>query len=173
MNKNRIALIAVTAVIFTACSSTKKETPTQQELDYHTPGSKKPGDMLIVPPDLTGITQENRYTLPAGSGAVRASQIEQGNVNKDEVAVLPQVKNMHIEREGSQRWLSIDDKPPEDIWPMLKVFWQENGFIIDQEDPATGFMQTQWAENRATIPTDIIQLKGQKPSHIVMPAIHL
>ena len=76
MNKNRIALIAVTAVIFTACSSTKKETPTQQELDYHTPGSKKPGDMLIVPPDLTGITQENRYTLPAGSGAVRASQIE-------------------------------------------------------------------------------------------------
>ncbi|MBQ9182773.1 MAG: outer membrane protein assembly factor BamC [Neisseriaceae bacterium] len=162
MNKNRIALIAVTAVILTACSSTKKETPTQQELDYHTPGAKNPGDMLIVPPDLTGITQENRYTLPAGSGAVRASQIEQGNVNKDQVAVLPQVKNMHIEREGSQRWLSIDDKPPEDIWPMLKVFWQENGFIIDQEDPTTGFMQTQWAENRATIPTDIIRRLFQK-----------
>ncbi|MBQ1837352.1 MAG: outer membrane protein assembly factor BamC, partial [Neisseriaceae bacterium] len=133
MNKNRIALITLTAVILTACSSTKKETP--QELDYHTPGVKNTGDMLIVPPDLTGITQENRYTLPPGSGAVRASQIEQGQVNKDEVAVLPEVKNMHIEREGSQRWLSITDKPPEDIWPMLKVFWQENGFIIDREDP--------------------------------------
>lgn len=160
MNKNRIALITLTAVILTACSSTKKETP--QELDYHTPGVKNTGDMLIVPPDLTGITQENRYTLPAGSGAVRASQIEQGQVNKDEVAVLPEVKNMHIEREGSQRWLSITDKPPEDIWPMLKVFWQENGFIIDREDPATGFMQTQWAENRATIPTDIIRRLFQK-----------
>ena len=160
MNKNRIALITLTAVILTACSSTKKETP--QELDYHTPGVKNTGDMLIVPPDLTGITQENRYTLPAGSGAVRASQIEQGQVNKDEVAVLPEVKKMHIEREGSQRWLSITDKPPEDIWPMLKVFWQENGFIIDREDPATGFMQTQWAENRATIPTDIIRRLFQK-----------
>ena len=162
MNKNRIAIFVATAVILTACSSTKKETPTQQELDYHTPGVKNTGDMLIVPPDLTGITQENRYTLPAGSGAVRASQIEQGQVNKDEVAVLPEVKNMHIEREGSQRWLSITDKPPEDIWPMLKVFWQENGFIIDREDPATGFMQTQWAENRATIPTDIIRRLFQK-----------
>ena len=160
MNKNRIALITLTAVILTACSSTKKETP--QELDYHTPGAKNPGDMLIVPPDLTGITQENRYSLPAGSGAVRASQIEQGQVNKDEMAVLPEVKNMHIEREGSQRWLSIEDKQPQEVWPMLKVFWQENGFIIDKEDPAIGFMQTQWAENRATIPTDIIRRLFQK-----------
>ncbi|MBO4576406.1 MAG: outer membrane protein assembly factor BamC [Neisseriaceae bacterium] len=171
MKQKHIALVLATTVSLTACSSIpffgksdkKEDAPIkQQELDYHTPGVKNTGDMLIVPPDLTGIGQENRYTLPAGSGAVRASQIEQGQGKRDEVAVLPEVKNMHIEREGSQRWLSITDKPPEDIWPMLKVFWQENGFVIDKEDPATGFMQTQWAENRATIPTDIIRRLFQK-----------
>ncbi|MDO5686248.1 MAG: outer membrane protein assembly factor BamC [Neisseria sp.] len=152
-------VFAVAALsVLAACSSSK-----EPELDYHTPGVKKTGDTLVIPPDLTGIAQNDRYTLPAGTGAVRASQLEDGaTVAGTGDAVLPQVKNMHIEREGSQRWLTVGDKSPQEIWPLLKAFWQENGFIIDQENPATGFMQTQWAENRATIPTDPVRRLFQR-----------
>ncbi len=152
-------IVGVLAATMVACSSTSpKDTP----MDYHTPGAKNPEDALIVPPDLTGIIQNNRYTLPAGAGAVRASQLGQNEGVANSNIVLPQVKNMHIEREGSQRWLSIGDKTPQEIWPMLKVFWQESGFVLDQENPEIGFMQTQWAENRATIPSDPIRRLFQK-----------
>lgn len=159
--KNKLLVLASIATLV-ACSSNKNEAP---KIDYHTPGVKNPSDSLIVPPDLTGITNNSQYVLPAGTGAVRASQISNIDTPKatgDSQTVLPQVKNMHIEREGSQRWLSIDNQQPQEIWPMLKVFWQENGFIIDQENPETGFMQTQWAENRATIPSDPIRRFFQK-----------
>ena len=147
---------AVSLLIFalTACSSDK-----QPEIDYHTTGAKKAGESLIVPPDLTGLIQNDRFALPAASGAVRASELE--NKEKDKsvrnATVLPSVENMHIEREGSLRWLAIDEKQPAEIWPLLKAFWQENGFIIESENPETGFMQTQWAENRAMIPNDFIR----------------
>lgn len=157
MKPIKTALTVTALLALSACSSTK-----EPELDYHTPGAKNPGDALVVPPDLTGIVQNDRYTLPAGSGAVRASQLQGGATAASGEAVLPQVKNMHIEREGSQRWLAIGDKSPQEVWPLLKAFWQENGFVIDQENPATGFMQTQWAENRAAIPTDPIRRLFQK-----------
>ena len=155
----RIIVVGVLATTLVACSSTNSK----ENLDYHTPGAKNPEDMLIVPPDLTGIVQNNRYTLPAGAGAVRASQLgNNAGVANGSNTVLPEIKNMHIEREGSQRWLSIGDKTPQEIWPILKVFWQENGFVIDQENPEIGFMQTQWAENRASIPSDPIRRLFQK-----------
>jgi outer membrane protein assembly factor BamC len=36
----------------------------------------------------------------------------------------------------------------------LQEFWQENGFVLKTDAPATGIMTTDWAENRANIPDD-------------------
>jgi len=41
---------------------------------------------------------------------------------------------------------------PEQIWPVVKDFWQETGFIVNLEIPEAGVMETDWAENRAKIP---------------------
>jgi outer membrane protein assembly factor BamC len=46
---------------------------------------------------------------------------------------------------------------PQQVWPVIKDFWQENGFIVNIESPATGVMETDWAENRAKIPQDGIR----------------
>ena len=56
-----------------------------------------------------------------------------------------------MERAGTQRWLVVD-QPPDAVWPVIKEFWQEQGFIIATDNPEVGFMQTDWAENRAKIP---------------------
>ena len=41
---------------------------------------------------------------------------------------------MRIERSGSQRWLVVQE-PPEKLWPLVKDFWQESGFLIKMEMP--------------------------------------
>jgi outer membrane protein assembly factor BamC len=61
-----------------------------------------------------------------------------------------------MERAGTQRWLVVPETP-EKIWPIVKEFWQESGFLVNLEIPEAGVMETDWAENRAKIPSDMIR----------------
>jgi outer membrane protein assembly factor BamC len=61
---------------------------------------------------------------------------------------------MHVERDGDRRWLVIDGRTPDQVWPQLQEFWQESGFTLKTDAPQTGIMTTDWAENRANIPDD-------------------
>jgi outer membrane protein assembly factor BamC len=70
--------------------------------------------------------------------------------------VLPAVSGMKIERDGNRRWLVVS-KPAKDLYPSVREFWQETGFILLTDSPETGIMETDWAENRAKIPQDIIR----------------
>ncbi|MCV2503519.1 MAG: outer membrane protein assembly factor BamC, partial [Neisseriaceae bacterium] len=147
-NKSVKPLILLTSLaVLSACSSTKKD-----QLDFETPGVKSTSDRLVIPPDITGINTEDKYQLP--NGAVRASEYNQKNQVSKSGQVLPQVDGVHIERAGNQRWLVVENRNPTDLWPTLYSFWQNMGFVINKEEKATGFMETQWAENRANIPGD-------------------
>ncbi len=46
---------------------------------------------------------------------------------------------------------------PDKLWPVVKEFWQDNGFLLRVEMPDVGVMETDWAENRARIPQDPIR----------------
>jgi outer membrane protein assembly factor BamC len=63
---------------------------------------------------------------------------------------------MRIERSGTQRWLVVGGSLDK-LWPGVKEFWQELGFLVNVEVPEAGIMETDWAENRAKIPQDIIR----------------
>jgi len=110
---------------------------------------------LEVPPDLTSPARDNRYIIPetgkttATYSGYEAERREQRNPAGG--AVLPEFDKLRIERAGTQRWLVVED-PPEKIWPVVKDFWQENGFLVKLELPEAGVMETDWAENRANIP---------------------
>jgi outer membrane protein assembly factor BamC len=66
------------------------------------------------------------------------------------------VGDVRLERDGSQRWLVVNQSP-EALWPKVKEFWQDNGFLIAIDMPKTGVMETDWAENRAKIPQDFLR----------------
>ena len=150
--------VAIALISLTACSSGKKEQP---KLDYQSQTRKIVN--LEVPPDLTNPDQGNLYNLPAGNGAVRATELDnrrsrtQATQQPANQAVLHSVKGVSLERDGSQRWVVVDGKQPAELWPLLKAFWQENGFDIKSEEPAIGQMETEWAENRAKIPQDTLR----------------
>ena len=145
-------VVAIALISMTACSGNKKDLP---KLDYQTQTRKIV--KLEVPPDLTNPDQGNLYQVPAGSGAVRASDLSRRTSAAQQAAnsdVLKSVKGVRLERDGNQRWIEVQGKSPAEIWPLLKAFWQENGFDIKSEEPGIGQMETEWAENRAKIPQD-------------------
>jgi outer membrane protein assembly factor BamC len=132
------------------------------KIDYRTQtgtSSKAPG--LEVPPDLTQLTKDSRYQQSA-SGSVSATEFQKGTPAADAlpttvVAVAPQsLGDVHIERLGNDRWLHTS-LAPEQLWPQLQAFWKERGFVIVQDTPAAGVMETDWAENRGKLPLDFVR----------------
>jgi len=128
-----------------------------KRIDYRAGATNVPS--LEVPPDLTTPVSDDQYKVHDGNGESVATY---SNYSKDGAhgaaqsngtvasAVLPEVKGVHLERNGTQRWLVVNDKA-ENVWPVVKAFWQSVGLTIKSEDQAAGIMETDWAENRAKI----------------------
>ena len=70
--------------------------------------------------------------------------------------VMTGIPGMRIARDGERRWLVVE-KPAAELYPQVKDFWQENGFLLVVDSPSTGIMETDWAENRSKIPQDFIR----------------
>lgn len=142
-----IALILTCTATLVACSSSLSKN-NKPKLDYQSENNKVLN--LEVPPDLRDPRQGDLYTLPNGMSA-NPNALKQ-NADMQTSRVLAKVKNAHIERSGNQRWLVVQDQKAEQLWALLRAFWQENGFTIYSEEPQAGVMETEWAENRAKLP---------------------
>jgi outer membrane protein assembly factor BamC len=128
-----------------------------KKIDYRSAG-KLP--TLEVPPDLTAPTGDNRYAIPdtqgSGSATLSTYSQERSVAPSSAQTLLPAQEKARIERAGTQRWLVVQ-ATPQQVWPVIKDFWQETGFIINLESPETGVIETDWAENRAKIPQDVVR----------------
>ena len=127
----------------------------EKDIDYKSATKPTP---LDVPPDLISPTADERYTIPdGGSGTTFSSYNNERGSQSSTSSLLPMsVQDVHIARAGTQRWLVVP-QPPEAVWPVVKEFWQELGFLIKLEIPEAGILETDWAENRAKIPQDFIR----------------
>ncbi len=151
-------LAAAGAVLsLSACSTVTDLLEGQgKKVDYKSAGQLPP---LDIPPDLTAPTRDNRYVVPEVKSATTLSSYQadrKAQPQAGSTGILPAVETMRIERSGTQRWLVVNETP-EKLWPLVKEFWQENGFLLETENPETGLMETDWAENRAKIPQDFLR----------------
>lgn len=127
-----------------------------KKIDYKSAGSLP---TLEVPPDLILPRGDGRFAVPdvAGRGSATFSAYDRDRAGQPRATaatgLLPSVDKVAIERAGTQRWLVVD-LPAAEVWPLIKDFWQELGFIVTLELPDAGVMETDWAENRAKIPQD-------------------
>jgi outer membrane protein assembly factor BamC len=148
--------LALAAALSLAGCSMSLET---KKIDYKSAGKVPP---LDVPPDLTAATPDDRYVVPDVSPRSSATlsaynQERQGQaVQSGNGDLLPNLADVKVERAGSERWLVVK-ATPEQVWPVVRDFWQELGFIIKTERPEAGIMETDWAEDRAKIPQDPIR----------------
>jgi outer membrane protein assembly factor BamC len=150
-----LLLSAALTAMLSGCGSLLES----KKVDYKSAGKLPP---LEIPPDLTAPSRDERYsvpdTSPKGTATYSAYSGERGGQGRTTTAqdLLPQVDKMRIERSGTQRWLVVAGAPDK-LWPGVKEFWQEMGFIINVEQPEAGILETDWAENRAKLPHDFIR----------------
>ena len=131
----------------------------QDRVDYR--GAKK-ATKLDVPPDLTQLEKGNRYAVPDARGTASASTYRLPGAAATTAAPAEQAIGpintdaMRVERAGNQRWLVVNQSP-EQLFPVIKQFWIDNGFAIAAESATTGTIETEWTENRANNPQDVVR----------------
>jgi len=156
----RVLTLSAIALSLAACTTVFES----NKVDYK--GAKKAAP-LDVPPDLTQLQRDNRYAIPDGRGVATASSFQQGQaaaagagpmagpVSSQAIGPIS-TDAVRVERNGDQRWLVVK-QTPEQLWPQLRTFWEEQGFAIETESATTGTMETTWVENRSKIPQDFLR----------------
>lgn len=150
-----IGIAGVALASLVGCGSTNMT----KRIDYRAGAVEVPS--LELPPGLDAPVVDDRYKVPGAEGegvATYSGYTKSGETAQARPAagVLPTVKGVHLERNGAQRWLVVNDTP-ENVWAVVRAFWQENGLSLTSEDQAAGVMETGWAENRANIPQDPVR----------------
>ena len=120
----------------------------KRKIDYKSSGAGSRIEPLQIPPELGAIDASDQYVIP-GSDSTTFSKYAAsrgGDVALTKTQLLPDVPGVEIGREGTYRWLVVQ-KPAEDIWPVISEFWLNQGFLIQQQSPETGIIETDWAED--------------------------
>jgi outer membrane protein assembly factor BamC len=146
-----LALILTASVALTACKSiTSSDT-----VDYKSTGAVR-GPNLSYPPDLITAQADRRYIVQDGTATMSEYNAAVKKSSQMRSNVMTGIPGMRIARDGERRWLVVE-KPAPELYPQVKDFWQENGFLLVVDSPSTGIMETDWAENRAKIAQDWIR----------------
>ncbi len=150
--------LAIVVLAATGCTSVGDGLFASEKVDYRSTVVK--AQPLEVPPDLTQLSRESRYqpqggVVSAAAAGSNAAPVAPGAAAPATVA-LNNLGDMRVVRDGQRRWLVVP-QTPEQLWPRLKTFWQERGFTLTEENQAAGVMETNWSENRAKLPNDVIR----------------
>jgi len=137
------------AIGLTGCSGNVEDVLPKREPLYKSSKSIPP---LEVPPDLSSSTLNDSMVVPSLS-AGRATYSDYANATQNGTTVsvsgvLPRLSNVRVERGGDERWLVVE-APPSAVWPKVRDFWLNQGFLIEMEDPSIGIMETDWGEKRS------------------------
>jgi outer membrane protein assembly factor BamC len=148
-NFSRFALLALIASL-SACSVLESD-----KIDYKSAGTALTGATLDVPPDLSQLSRDNRYAVPGGP--VSANSYQAGKADAPNIpTAVSTLGDVRMERAGNTRWIVVN-RPADQLWEPVRDFWLENGFLLTTDQRNLGIMETDWAENRAKLPQDIIR----------------
>jgi len=140
---------ALLVSLLAGCSTLGQLTGQSESIEYK---STVTGDPLSIPPDLTQASDNTHYKAPEGVASLSAYSASQRTQSANPAdRVLPQTSGIQVMRDGTLRWLVVD-QPAETLYPKIIEFWGEQGFTIQSQNPKAGLIETDWAENRAKIP---------------------
>ena len=146
-----IALVTCSVALLSSC----KSVTSSDTVDYKSAGAVR-GPNLSYPPDLITAQADRRYIVQDGTATMSEYNAAVKKSAQLRSNVMTGIPGMRIARDGERRWLVVE-KPAPELYPQVKDFWQENGFLLVVDSPSTGIMETDWAENRAKIAQDWIR----------------
>ncbi|OIM98615.1 hypothetical protein A9236_04540 [Polynucleobacter sp. QLW-P1DATA-2] len=146
-----VLLLLAAALALSSC----KSVTSNDTVDYKSSGAVR-GPNLSYPPDLITSQADRRYIVQDGTATMSEYNATVKKSVQMRSNVMTGIPGMRIARDGERRWLVVE-KPAPELYPQIKDFWQENGFLLVVDSPSTGIMETDWAENRAKIAQDWIR----------------
>jgi outer membrane protein assembly factor BamC len=152
-------LLVAGAALAAGCTGTLEDVMPDRQPSYKSSRSVPP---LEVPPDLTSSTVRDTLPIP-GVGATYSQYASEAGGAGTQVAaaVLPEVDDARIERRGDDRWLVVA-MAPEEVWPRLRDFWNEQGFVLESAEPGIGLMETEWAARHTPLPGGLVRQALQR-----------
>lgn len=141
-------LLAALVATLSGCASLDEE-----KVNYK---SARTMSTLDVPPDLTQLRRDSRYNLDTNSASASGLQGKTEARPLDQGTAANRIGDVRMERSGTQRWLVVQ-RPADKLWEPLKDFWTSNGFVLSTDAPELGILETDWAENRAKLPQDVVR----------------
>jgi outer membrane protein assembly factor BamC len=150
-------ILSTVAVLMCVCFGlvSCKSVTSNDTVDYKSAGAVR-GPNLSYPPDLITAQADRRYIVQDGTATMSEYNAAAKKSAQLRSNVMTGIPGMRIARDGERRWLVVE-KPAPELYPQIKDFWQENGFLLVIDSPSTGIMETDWAENRAKIAQDWIR----------------
>ena len=139
------ASLAVVALVLAGCESIG---PVGKRIDYKSTSAAPP---LELPPDLSQPRYDDRFAVSTASGLAAANA---ARPNRNDL--LPSNPDARIARAGNERWI-VAKATPEQAWSVARQYWTDTGFVVAIEQPTIGVMETDWAENRADMPSDFLR----------------
>jgi len=149
------AAVLLLGLALAGCSTLTDSTG--ERYDYRSQAGKTA--QLEVPPDLTQLARDSRYQPQSGAvsaNALRQQQAAQPAAGAGSTVAAQALGDLRIERQGNVRWL-VTNLPADKLYPLVRSFWAERGFTLAIDNAEIGVMETDWAENRARIPQDIVR----------------
>ena len=94
---------------------------------------------LEVPPDLTVTKGEYSSDIPSDRESTSLNEFErQRSMRGDDDGIILGSGNFEDEQWIALRGTSVD------LWPKLREFWQNNGYIVFLDDAELGVLETDW-----------------------------
>ncbi|QYD67568.1 outer membrane protein assembly factor BamC [Paraburkholderia edwinii] len=131
-------------------------TSSPTKIDYKSDQKSKEVS-LAIPPNMIDETADQR-SLPPQGGQTSLSALQQvQSTAPTDTPVVPSVSGMHIQRDGTESWLVVDSESPDQVWPQVRRFWQEQGFLLVVDDRKRNVMETDWNETHPAINDGLIR----------------
>lgn len=136
----KLFFILILTFSILSCSSTSET----QKVRYKTSAA---APTLEIPPDLTRLDDSNNRGLPRSTIGTRQATGRFKDSGPILERVLPKIQNVSLHGVGDYHWLAVKESP-DVVYDLLKGFWAEEGFTLDQDEPLIGIMKTEWLENK-------------------------
>jgi outer membrane protein assembly factor BamC len=139
-----LTLLVCALTLFFGCSAfpSLDEVATDKRTTY-----RKSRDLpnLEVPPDLTITEGEYSATIPSDEEANTLSEFQRQRAAGTRKAVGGAV--LGGGQSDGEQWLALKGTTV-DIWPELRSFWEEKGYVLDLDDAELGVLETDWKEEQ-------------------------
>ena len=93
---------------------------------------------LEVPPDLTVTKGEYSSDIPSDRESTSLNEFERQRSTRGDDGIILGSGNFEDEQWVALRGTSVD------LWPKLREFWQNNGYIVFLDDAELGVLETDW-----------------------------